>query len=100
MLLTRPCVPGQETMTLSDDAFFHSTESTAPSKDGIKHAQDEGLGRSRGGFSTKIHLRTNGLGLPVAVVLTGGQVSDVKGYAPVMAEPGPEGPRPFRLSCA
>jgi len=30
------------------------------------------------------------LGLPVAVVLTGGQVSDVKGYAPVMAQPGPE----------
>ena len=52
-------------------------------------AQDEGLGRSRGGFSTKIHLRANGLGLPVAVVLTGGEVSDVKGYAPVMAEPGP-----------
>ena len=24
------------------------------------------------------------------MVLTGGQVSDVKGYAPVMAEPGPE----------
>jgi transposase len=30
------------------------------------------------------------LGLPVAVVLTGGEVSDVKGYAPVMAEPGPK----------
>jgi transposase len=30
------------------------------------------------------------LGLPVAVVLSGGQVSDVKGYAPVMAQPGPE----------
>jgi transposase len=28
--------------------------------------------------------------LPVAVVLTGGEVSDVKGYGPVMAEPGPE----------
>jgi transposase len=26
----------------------------------------------------------------VAVVLTGGEVSDVKGYAPLMAEPGPE----------
>src|SRR5271156_6383867 len=52
-------------------------------------AQGEGLGRSRGGFSTKIHLRSNGLGLPVAVVLTGGEVSDVRGYAPVMAEPGP-----------
>jgi transposase len=29
------------------------------------------------------------LGLPVAVTLSGGQVSDVKGYAPVMDEPGP-----------
>ena len=53
-------------------------------------AQDEGLARSRGGFSTKIHLRTNSLGLPVAVILTGGEVSDVKDYAPVMAEPGPQ----------
>ena len=35
-------------------------------------------------------MRSNGLGLPVAVVLTGGEVSDVKGYAPVMAEPGPQ----------
>ena len=30
------------------------------------------------------------MGLPVAVVLTGGEVSDVKGYGPVMAEPGPK----------
>ena len=26
----------------------------------------------------------------MAVILTGGEVSDVKGYAPVMAEPGPK----------
>jgi hypothetical protein len=52
--------------------------------------QGEGLGSSRGRFSTKIHLRSNGLGLPVAVVLTGGEVLDVKSYAPVMTEPGPE----------
>ena len=26
----------------------------------------------------------------MAVILTGGEVSDVKGYGPVMAEPGPE----------
>ena len=45
-------------------------------------AQGEGLGRSRGGLSTKIHLRSNGMGLPVAVVLTGGEVSDVKGSPP------------------
>jgi transposase len=30
------------------------------------------------------------LGLPVAVILTGGQVSDIKGYAPLMAEDGPK----------
>jgi len=29
------------------------------------------------------------LGLPVAAFLTGGQVNDVKGFAPLMAEPGP-----------
>jgi len=29
------------------------------------------------------------LGLPVAFVLTGGQVNDAKGFAPLMAEPGP-----------
>jgi transposase len=29
------------------------------------------------------------LGLPIAVVLTGGQANDVKGFAPLMAEPGP-----------
>ena len=32
-------------------------------------------------------LADDGLGLPVAVVPTGGEVSDVKGYGPVMAEP-------------
>jgi transposase len=35
------------------------------------------LGRSRGGFGTKIHVGVNGLGLPVKVVLTPGQAADV-----------------------
>jgi ATP-binding cassette subfamily B protein RaxB len=63
--------------------------SPAP-KERASALQGEGLGRPRGGFSTKIHLGTNGLGLPVALVLTGGEVNDVKGYGPVMVEPGPE----------
>lgn len=36
----------------------------------------EGLGRSRGGLSTKIHLATDGRGLPMSVVLTGGHAGD------------------------
>jgi transposase len=39
-------------------------------------AEDEALGRSRGGFSTKVHVRCEGQGKPVAVTLTGGQVHD------------------------
>jgi hypothetical protein len=38
--------------------------------------QDQALGRSRGGFSTKIHLKTNFTGLPLAFVLTGGEAGD------------------------
>ena len=68
--------------------MIDSTISTQPRAK--KGDQDQGLGRPRGGFSTKIHLRSNALGLPVAVTLSDGQASDVKGYAPVMDEPGPQ----------
>lgn len=34
---------------------------------------DNGLGRSRGGFGTKIHLATDGSGLPLNIVLSPGQ---------------------------
>ena len=33
----------------------------------------EALGRSQGGFSTKLHLRAEGNGRPITVVLTGGE---------------------------
>jgi transposase len=35
------------------------------------------LGRSRGGFGTKVHVAVNGLGLPVSLALTAGQAADV-----------------------
>src|SRR5450631_2477077 len=38
--------------------------------------QNQALGRSRGGFSCKIHLKTDFNGLPLAFHLTGGEVSD------------------------
>jgi transposase len=38
---------------------------------------DQALGRSRGGFSTKIHLVVDGLGNPLDFILTAGQVSDI-----------------------
>jgi transposase len=38
---------------------------------------DQALGRSRGGFSSKIHLIVDGLGNPLDFILTAGQVNDI-----------------------
>jgi hypothetical protein len=35
------------------------------------------LGRSKGGFTTKIHAITDALGNPLDFILTGGQASDI-----------------------
>ncbi len=48
---------------------------------GCKRGQeDQALGRSRGGFSTKIHLKTDFDGLPIAFHLTGGEKSDSRSF--------------------
>lgn len=39
---------------------------------GLGHSLEEALGRSRGGFSTKVHLACDGKGRPLSVVLTPG----------------------------
>ncbi|QFY43791.1 IS5 family transposase [Candidatus Methylospira mobilis] len=41
------------------------------------NAGDEALGRSKGGFGTKIHAITDALGNSLEFVLTGGQASDI-----------------------
>ncbi|MHC5713334.1 MAG: hypothetical protein ACYT04_93310, partial [Nostoc sp.] len=38
-----------------------------------RREEDEKLGRSRGGFSTKIHLRYEGKGKPITFILSPGQ---------------------------
>jgi transposase len=40
-------------------------------------AKDEALGRSRGGFRTKLHVACDGLGKPVKIIRTPGQDHDV-----------------------
>jgi transposase len=48
-----------------------------------RSAGGEALGRSRGGFSTKLHLRCDGHGRPVTFHLTGGQRHDLIGVGPL-----------------
>lgn len=56
----------------------------------------EALGRSRGGFSTKIHLHVNGAGLPMRTEITPGQDSDYTGYDLIMADNLPQAGNPLR----
>lgn len=48
------------------------------------------MGRSRGGFSTKIHIAVNGLGLPVEVLLTPGQQADISQADALLKDHQPE----------
>ncbi|GHE14554.1 IS5 family transposase [Streptomyces alanosinicus] len=47
-------------------------------------AAGEGLGRSRGGFSTKVHLSADGRCRPLSLVVTPGQRADCTQFEPVM----------------
>ncbi len=42
------------------------------------------MGRSRGGFGTKLHLAVDGLGNPVEFILTGGQEADISQGKPLI----------------
>ena len=51
--------------------------STAPAPK--KAREDQAIGRSRGGLSTKIHALVDALGNPIRFVLTGGEAHDLAG---------------------
>ncbi|MGN2636560.1 IS5 family transposase [Nocardia takedensis] len=53
--------------------------------DAVDEPVDHGIGRSRGGLSTKIQPACGGLGRPVPVVLTGGNVNDCTVFVQVLA---------------
>ncbi len=47
------------------------------------------MGRSRGGFSTKLHLRCDARGLPLAIVLTPGQTHEARAFDALLEGPAP-----------
>jgi transposase len=55
----------------------------APAAGARRRAGEQALGRSRGGFSTKLPLRTDVYGRPVAFHLTGGERHDRLGVGPL-----------------
>ena len=63
----------QEILIDSTIARAHACAAGAAGSD----AETEALGRSKGGFTTKIHAITDGLGNPLDFILTAGQASDI-----------------------
>nr|WP_261971834.1 IS5 family transposase [Prosthecodimorpha staleyi] len=76
-----------ETVQMIDSTVVRAHHCAAGGKGGTPR---QGLGRSRGGFSTKIHLRANGIGLPIAVEIAPGQASDYTGAVPLLDADGPK----------
>lgn len=59
---------------------------------GKRGQEQQALGRSRGGFSTKIHLRTDRTGRPITFTLTPGQQHEATQFAPLMRQGAVKGP--------
>ncbi|MBO6552190.1 MAG: IS5 family transposase [Roseitalea sp.] len=77
--------PGQVQMI--DSTIIRAHHLAAGAKGG---PQKEGFGRSKGGFTTKIHLIANAHGLPVRAEISGGEVSDFKGFDALVDDDLPE----------
>lgn len=68
-------------MHFVDGTVVRAHQCAAGARGGQK---EEALGRSRGGFSTKIHLRAEGDGKPMAFVLSGSERHESKFLAPLL----------------
>jgi hypothetical protein len=64
---------GDDALQMIDSTIVRAHHCAAGARAGTQY---QALGRSRGGFSTKIHFRTKAQGLPVAVLLTAGEAHD------------------------
>ena len=64
---------------MADDRLHHRARPPARRRraQGQRGADAQGLGRSRGGLSTKIHAATGALGLPVRLIASPGQRNDI-----------------------
>src|SRR4030081_365244 len=63
-------------LRISDRRFHHCPGASARRRGEKRGSEDQAIGRSRGGLSTKIHMAVRGLGCPVRFTLTAGQKGD------------------------
>lgn len=75
---------GQVDWTVNFRAHQHAAGARKAPKKGGLASGNESLGRSRGGLSTKIHLRTDGQGRPLQILLTPGQQHELTVFESLM----------------
>ena len=63
---------------IRDDRRHHRPRPSAQRRSAKKNGEDQAIGRSRGGLTTKIHALADALGNPVRLILTAGHVHDVR----------------------
>ena len=65
-----------------DSSFVKAHQHSA----GAASGQNEAIGKSKGGNTTKIHMAVDGFGLPIEFTLTGGEVHDCKAAPRIINE--------------
>ena len=80
----RPAMSGRAESNHKNSAADSSDNSPDSVGDG-RHADREGLGRSRGGLNTKLHLAADSRCRPISRVITAGQRHDAVAFEQVMA---------------
>lgn len=71
---------GQARTTTTHDRQHDRPGASACGRGKRGNQSAEALGRSRGGFSTKVHARCDGKGRPLGFTLTGGEVHDGQAF--------------------
>ncbi len=76
---------GRSGLRIPDHRFNHcaGTSTCVRRKRGT---QNQAIGRSRGGLTSKVHIAVDGLGNPLRFILTGGQVGDVTQVEELIAD--------------
>jgi len=72
------------------DVGFHGHSGPPARRRSPEKGGDEALGRSRGGFSSKLHLAVDAEGQPVELILTAGQQHDINQAPSLLAEHKPQ----------
>ena len=71
---------------MGDDRQHNRACASAQRRGSQKRGEDQAIGRSRGGLSTKIHATVDALGNPTGFFLTPGQACDLDGSDVLLAD--------------